>query len=91
MSITDDMNGLLVELQEAKAAIKVRNSLIDARDRIIEVNAAIQVIVDGGSFASIPTSIKAAMNEAWVATKLLETKLTTDAGIVEVLDWNPPA
>jgi hypothetical protein len=85
------MDGLLVELQEAKAAIKVRNSLIDALDKIIEVNAAIREIVDGGSFASIPISIKSAMNEAWVATKALETKLTTDAEITEVLDWSPPS
>ena len=90
MSITTDMNGLLVQLQEAKSAIKVRNQLIDARDKIVEVNAAIQAEVDGGSFTAIPNSIKVAMNTAWTATKALETTLA-DVAITEVLDWNPPA
>jgi hypothetical protein len=84
------MDGLLVQLNEAKSAIKVRNSLIDARDKIVEVNAAIQAEVDGGSFAAIPTAIKTAINQAWTATKALETALA-GADITEVLDWQPPA
>ncbi len=88
MSLSDKITILSTELEERQKAQQARALLQNLRSTIIQTNADIQVIADGGSFTTLDVDIKNALIAAWDISKAAETSLE-DIVITELLDWRP--
>lgn len=88
MSLSDKITQLGAELDQRQKAQRARALLQNLRSVVLETNTGIQDIVDGGSFATLDTDVKAALIAGWDVSKATETALD-DAIIAELLDWRP--
>lgn len=88
MSLSDKITILSTELEERQKAQQARAFLQNLRSIIIQTNADIQVIADGGSFTTLDVDIKNALIAAWDISKTAETAFE-DVVISELLDWRP--
>lgn len=88
MSLSDKITILSTELEERQKAQQARAFLQNLRSTIIQTNADIQVIADGGSFTTLDVDIKNALIAAWDISKTAETAFE-DVVISELLDWRP--
>ncbi len=84
--IFDSLTTLKQEKDQRDDAIKVKVALQRVYDVIVEANAEIQNIVDGGSFNTIPTNVKTVMNSAWTTLKASQAAFE-DSEIQEVIQW----
>lgn len=86
MSITDKMTALTTEASEIRDAITARAKLQNFANVVAETNAAVQIIVDGGTFDTIDDELKVVLNQVFAISKDAATSLDTN-DINELFNW----
>ncbi len=86
MSITIDFDTLWTETKQREATVEAKAALQNCMNVVEETKVRLQVIVDAGTFNTIPTSVKTALNSAFTVVKNASTGFST-LNIQEVLNW----
>ena len=89
MSVTSELNASQTARNQTEDMFKVRASLENVSNVLLETNATIQAIVDSGNFNMIPADLKAALGRWWNIFKDAQTDAEGDAEIVEIYQWRP--
>jgi len=87
--VTDQLTQLTEQQKQIQNAKQAWSKLEYAHRVLLEVNAAVQEIVDTGDFNLLPTKLKATLNAAWVEYKKCLAALQANPDIVEALEWRP--
>ena len=87
MSISTDLDLLLLERNQRLDAFRVRALTQELYDTLSDYDDQIQTIVDAGSIDTIPDNIKATLNQSWQVMKDARSGIEGNAGIMEMLTW----
>ncbi len=89
MTVVTDLNATWETKIQAGDAFVARATLEDVSRNIDEAHLKIQAIVDSGNFNTIPTDLKAALDDWWTIIKTARTGIGTNSDIMAILDWTP--
>ena len=89
MSVLGDLNTCWTEKTQREDAFKARATLENATMVLDECHQKIQELVDSGSFNTIPTDLKATLNDWWTIVKTARTSIGTNSDIMSVYNWRP--
>ena len=87
--ITDQLVQLTEQQKQIQSAKEAWTKLEYAHRVLLEVNVAIQEIVDAGNFNLLPTELKVTLNTAWTEYKKCLAALQANPDIMEALEWRP--
>lgn len=83
------MNTLWEEKAQREDAVTARAKLEEWANTMQHVHEAIQAIVASGHFDTVPTDIKAALNDGWTILKTSRSAVAANAALMELLAWRP--
>lgn len=89
MSVTTDLEQCWAEKTQREAVFTARAALENCTNNIEECHQKIQELVNSGSFDTIPTDLKKALNAWWGIVKTARTSIGTDGSIMSVFEWRP--
>lgn len=89
MPVTTDLNTCWTEKKHREDAFTARAALENATNVLDECHNIIKAFVDSGSFATIPTDLKATLNDWWIIMKTARTSIGTNSDIMSVHEWRP--
>ncbi len=89
MTVLTDLDTTWTEKEQREDAFAARAALEDVTNNIEQANQAIQAIVDSGNFNTLPTDLKATLNDWWTIIKTARTSIGSDADIMTVFNWRP--
>ena len=85
-----DLEQCWTEQQQIRDAIAARAALEYATRVLDEAHQKIQELVDSGSFDTIPTDLKVALNAWWTIIKAARASIGANEDIMDVYNWRPP-
>ena len=89
MPVLEDLNITWTEKEQAEDAFVARATFEKATKTIKECNQKIQEIVDSGNFDTVPTDLKAALNQWWTIMKVADAAIDGNADIMTIFEWRP--
>ena len=89
MSVLTDLNTCWTEKTQREDTFAARATLENATNVLDECHQTIQALVDSGSFNTIPTDLKATLNDWWIIIKTARTSIGGNADIMDVFNWRP--
>ena len=89
MTVQQDLDTTWQEQQQSQDAFAARATLENCTNTIEETHQAIQSLVDAGSFSTIPTDLKQALNQWWTIVKAARTSIGSNADIMTAFNWRP--
>ena len=89
MTALTDLQSTWTEKEQAEDAFTARAALEDATNNLDQAHQRVQAIVDSGNFNTVPTDLKATLNDWWVILKAARTAIGQDSDIMDVYNWRP--
>lgn len=89
MPVITDLNTCWTEKNQREDAFTARATLENATSVLDECHQKIQALVDSGSFTTIPTDLKATLNDWWVIVKTARVSIAGNSDIMDVYNWRP--
>ena len=89
MSVITDLNQCWTEKTQREDAFAARAVLENATNVLDECHQTIQALVDSGSFNTIPTDLKATLNDWWTIVKTARSSIGMNSDIMDVFNWRP--
>ncbi len=89
MTIQTDLDTTWQEKEQREAAFNARAALETATTTLNEAHQRIQDIVDSGNFDTLPTDLKATLNNWWTIIKTARATIAGNVNIMTVYDWRP--
>ena len=88
-TITENLDAMKTNLNQASYQMNAFVLLQGNYKNTVEVNIAIQKLVDEGQFDQIPLNVKQALNQAWTALKNYIATIEANQNIMEAFEWGP--
>lgn len=89
MTVLTDLDTIFLEKEQREDAFAGRAALEDCTNVIEQTHQTIQALVDSGSYNTIPTDLKAALNQWWTIIKTARSSIVSDSDIMDVFNWRP--
>ncbi len=89
MTIQTDLDTTWQEKEQREDAFAARAALESVSQHLDEAHQTIQALVDSGSFNTIPTDLKATLNNWWTIIKTARATIAGNVNIMTVYNWRP--
>ena len=90
MTVQTDLDTIWSDSEQTRDTLKVRATLENCTNVIVETDQAIQRIVDSGDFALIPAELQTTYTNWWDSIKTARASIEADVKIGDAKDWTPP-
>ena len=89
MPVITDLETCWTEKKQREDTFAARMALENCTNVIEETHQTIQALVDSGSFGTIPTDLKATLNDWWTIMKTARSSIGANSDIMDVFNWRP--
>ncbi len=89
MTVQTDLDTTWTEKEQREDAFAARAALETATTTLNEAHQRVQAIVDSGNFDTLPTDLKATLNNWWTIIKTARATIAGNVNIMTVYNWRP--